>query len=119
MPTFDYNKFVSMARRLLEKFGTTATFTYATSESFNTTTMANTKTTSTFTGNAVVVPFNKIEMDGETIQQQDLRLVVEKTSIVPAVDNTVTWNSVDYRIMNVEIISPGQVDVVYICQLRV
>lgn len=120
MPTFNYQKMVDTASSLLTKFGDTVTVTYATSTSYDVATQTYTKSaTSTFTGQGVVVPFNKSEIDGETIQAQDLRLILEKTSREPAIDDVVTWQGSDYRIMSVEIASPGGVDIVYFCQLRV
>ena len=119
MPTIDYTKFVNMATRLLTKFGKQVTITYTTSETYSTTTLTNTKVTSTFTGQAVVVPFNKTEKDQETIQQEVLTLVLNQTSQAPQIDNVVTWEGVDYRVMTVEVVSPGGVDVVYICTLEV
>lgn len=117
---FDYNKMVSLASRLLEKFGGSSeiTITYATSEVFDVASQTNTKVTDTFSGWGVVVPFDKSEIDGETIQANDLRLFIEKTNRVPEIDNVVTFKGVDYRIMEVESKTPGGEDIMYICQLR-
>ena len=120
MAGFNYNNMQATAAQLLEKFGGASerTITYATSETFNVATQTNAKVESTFTGWGVVNQYDQSEIDGETIQQGDLRLVLEKTSQRPVIDNTVLIDGDDYRIVDVSISSPGGIDLVYFCQLR-
>ena len=107
------------AVKLLTKFGQTVTFTYATSETFTIATQTNAKGTSTFTGKAVSTNYTKTEIDGESVLQGDIRLLVENTSVVPAIDNTVVIDSIIYRLMNVESINPNGSNIMYICQIRI
>jgi hypothetical protein len=120
MAGFDYNKMVSLADRLLEYFGGASklTITYATSEVYNVATQTNVKVTSTYEAWGVVNPYDKTEIDGETIQQDDLRLFLQKSTQEPSIDDVVTFKGKDYRIMEVESRSPGGEDILYVCQLR-
>lgn len=118
MPTFNYAGMQATALNLLTKFGTDVTITYTTSETYTVATQTNAKVTSTFTGIGVVVPFDKTEIDGQTIEQNDLKLIMNNTSRAPAIDNVVTWESIDYRIMEVELKAPGGDNIVYVCRLR-
>lgn len=118
---FDYNKMATVASNLLNRFGgaNQITIEYPTGEAFDVATQTNVKTTDTFTGWGVIVPFQKTEIDGELIEAQDLRLILEKTSRVPEIDNVVTFKGQEYRIMGVEPKTPGGIDIVYFCQLRI
>ena len=117
---FNYTNMSEMAARLLNRFGGTTkiTITYSTSEVFNVATQTNAKVTGTFTGWGVVVPFNTSETDGTTVKESDLKLIIEKTSRVPAIDDVATFKGIDYRIMDVENKTPGGEDIVYVFQLR-
>lgn len=119
MAGFDYTTMQSVASELLEYFGGASerTITYDTGGSFNSTTQTFTKSTSTFTGWGVVSQYDQDEVDGVTILSSDLRLVLQKTSRRPEVDNTVSIDGDDYRIKAVEVSNPGGVDLLYICQV--
>lgn len=107
------------AVKLLTKFGKTRTFTYSTSDTYTTATQTNAKTPATFTGKAVSTNYVKTEIDGTSIQQGDIRLLVENTTVAPTTDSTVVIDTITYRLMNVENISPNGSNIMYICQLRI
>lgn len=120
MAGFDYDAMQGVADELLEFFGGASqrTITYTTSETYNTTTLENVRAESTFTGWGVVTQYTQDEIDGTTIQRGDLKLVLQKTSRRPEVDNTVAIDGDDYRIISVDVVDPGGVDLVYKCQIR-
>jgi hypothetical protein len=107
------------AVKLLTKFGQTVTFTYSSSETYTIATQTNAKTPATFTGKAVSTNYIKTEIDGSSIQQGDIRLLVENTTVAPVTDNTVVIDTITYRVMDVESINPNGSNIMYICQLRI
>ena len=120
-----YNKMQNTADRLLNKFGGTSKLTLKqkSSESFDTATQTNTyvENVGNETAWGVVTQYDSTEVDGALIKQEDLRLTMSAKDITsnPTTDNTVDWQGVEYRVMSVETKSPGGVDLVYVCQLRV
>jgi hypothetical protein len=121
-----YNKMRDkVADKLLNKFGgtTKVTLKQKSSISFDTATQTNTydEDADDQTAWGVVNQFNANEVDGTLIKQDDLRLVMSAVDITtkPTTDDSIVWQGVNYRVMNVDSKSPGGVDIVYICQIRV
>ena len=126
MAKFDYSKMKDLASRLLDDFGgsTKITITYSSANTFDVATQTNTVTESTFDVWGVVVPFNQGELkisqrESESVLSTDLKMFVEVTSRAPEVGDSALYKSKTYRIMNVETKSPGGVDLMYVCQLRI
>jgi hypothetical protein len=120
-----YNEMQTVADDLLNEFGgtTKVTLKQKSSESFDVATQTNTyvETAGNETAWGIVNQYNVNEIDGTLIESNDLRLVLSAKDITskPTTDNTVVWQGVSYRVMNVDNKSPGGVDIVYILQLRV
>lgn len=115
----DYAGLASTAKRLLTDFGNDATFSRTTGATFNPATGSYSGgTVSQFTSKAARFNYGTREIDGETVQRDDLRLIVEVNGGQPLVDDDCTFNSLTYRVMNVVTVSPSGQDVYYELQLR-
>lgn len=75
-------------------------------------------TTTVYTGYAAPINYDNTEIDGTLVERGDLRLIVNKTSAQPRVEDTVTFRSEDYRIIDVRYISVSGVNVAYEIQIR-
>lgn len=108
-----------VAKNLLDNFGETATFNRELVTGYDPTTSSVTGTT-LYSFEADVYPSSYInnEIDGVTITTEDTRLIVDAYQM-PEVNDTVTFNSTTYRVLNVQQISAQGADVLYICQVRV
>ena len=70
------------------------------------------------TGNGVASRYKNAEVDGTLIRSGDQRLILEKVSTVPQTGWRAQVSGKEYKIMDVMPVSPGNQDVIYICQLR-
>lgn len=68
-----------------------------------------------YSGNGVFDSYEAIEIDGNTIQVNDVRLICLQGNIKPAIDDTITYKNVNYRIVA---ISHDPADVTWELQLR-
>ena len=112
-----YSDLAAVATRLLTDKGQQVTFSRETSTGFNPTTGINTTTTSTITGYGAAFDYNSSEIDGTIIVKGDIRFLFEAGS-APQQDDTVTIDSIGYRVMDVKKTAPGGTDVLYEVQLR-
>ena len=113
-------------RKVIQKLGEPCTVTSTTEGAFDPATgTVGAGTTTTQTGYAAPDKYNSFEMgsvntgSGYTVQQGDVKLVLSKLGTRPAVGDTVTMDSVAYRIMDVYPVRMSGADVVYIVQGRV
>lgn len=114
-----YSQLAATAARLLADKGQAVTFSRTTGATYSPVTGAHTGGTPTsFTGNGAAFDYNKSEIDGETVQAGDIRLMLEATSAAPQIDDTATVDGVEYRVMSVFESSPGGVVTHYEVQLR-
>lgn len=115
----DYAGLATTASALLAEFGQLVTITRRTVSSFNPVTGVETLGTATqFTGYGAGFNYKKAEIDGTVIMQGDLNLTLESTATVPAVGDVVTYQTIAYRVMDVETLSPGGTTLIYKLQLR-
>jgi len=112
-----YTDLAAVALRLLTDKGQQVTFSRETTSSFDPGTGINTTTTSTITGYGAAFDYNKSEIDGTIVVKGDIRFLFEAGS-APQQDDTVTIDSIGYRVMDVKKTSPAGTDVLYECQLR-
>lgn len=122
MATFDA-RMVSLAQRLTSKFGESLTFTRVTQGAYDASDGTTaTPTTTNYTANAVPQDYTEFERALESVQQDDVRLCVEKSATDPTeplVGDTVALDSITYKIVNVGKMTTRGVDVMYILQCRV
>lgn len=114
-----YSGLAATAAKLLAEKGQTISFSRQTGGSFDPALGAESgASTTTFTGNGAAFGYNNAEIDGTVVQRGDVRLIVESTATVPEQDDECTVDSVVYRVMAVEPISPAGITVINKVQLR-
>lgn len=108
-----------VAKTLLDTYGEPATFNRELVSGYDPVTSSATGTTN-FNFTADVYPSNYLnnEIDGVTITTEDTRLIVDAFQM-PEINDTVTFNSTTYRVLNVQQIRAQGTNVLYICQVRV
>ena len=116
--SFDYNGSEVTGNDLIRRYGQELTFSREVSSAFNPASGVNTTATTTYTGYGAVFDYNANEIDGDVIQRGDIRLVMEVTSPVPEVGDTVTVDSIIYRMMNIKTLSPAGTPIIFTVQLR-
>jgi hypothetical protein len=115
----NYNSIKGTARSLLAKFGQSMTLVKTTSNSYDTTTGANTLTTSSTTDIGVILPYGDgLKSTTDSLIKQDDQQVFIQMSVVPSVTDKITINSVDYDIVSVKAIEPAGINVLYELQVR-
>lgn len=115
----DYTALRGAATSLITQFGATATFTRTGSSTFDSATGSYSGgSTVTVTGKGARLNFTQGEIDGQTIQRDDVRLVFQSGNGAPLIDDNCSFDSVDYRVMDVRTVSPSGTDVYYDVQLR-
>jgi len=107
-------------RKVIARLGEPCTVTSVTEGAFDPATgTVGAGTTTTQTGYAAPDQYNSFEIDGTVVQRGDVKLVLSKLATRPAVGDTVTMDSVTYRIMDVYPVRMSGADVVYVVQGRV
>lgn len=113
-----YQNLQATASRLLQSKGQNLTFSREVETGFNPGTGVKTNTTTTYTGYGAAFDYMASEIDGTIIQAGDIKLMLEKTATAPEINDTVTIDSVVYRLMDVKKTAPGGIVVKYDCRLR-
>jgi len=111
---FDYATLKKTATSLITKFGASVIITRDVGRRFDPATgkyLTGLTTTSTLKG--VRAQFDTREKSGQTVQEGDVRLLVQAGVIVPNINDTLTFDAVTYRVMNVMAESPSGTDVYY------
>ena len=107
----NYLKKAANARKLLQKFGASFTFTRSTS-TYNPATGVETPVLTEYTGYAVFGRYDVAQYN-ETVQAGDVPLILEAVSVRPEIGDTVDG----YRVMDVAATDPTNAQVV-IYELR-
>lgn len=114
------DRMVATASRLLSTYGEAASFTNYAQGAYNVATGTTGSSTDTvYTGNVAPGQFSAVEQASEEVLISDVRLLVEQTSRPPEVDDTVTFSSKTYRILDVEEVKAQGADIIYILQVRI
>lgn len=113
-----YPRLQATASRLLKSYGQLLTFTREVETGFTPSTGTKTNDLFTFTGYGASFEYKTSEVDGAAVQTGDIKLIVEKMTKTPLINDRVRIDNVNYRVMDVKKTSPGGVDVVYTCNLR-
>lgn len=111
-----YTRLATTAVRLLTKYGVERTFTHTEPGTYDPDTNATGDTSSTYDAKVVKWDYSTFEKQSDAIQQGDIRLIGESASYY--VDDTVTIDSIVYRIDSVEPIKPADTEVAVIIQLK-
>jgi len=118
MGTFSTN-LKGVANTLLTTYGQSVTFTRDTTTEYNTATGGvDLVNSATFTGLIHPSTYRLDEIDGQTIQVNDIKAIVYSTT-EPLLEDSVSVDSVIYRVMNIEKVQAQGVAIVYRLQLRV
>lgn len=73
----------------------------------------------TFTGVGLKIGYEQSDIDGTRVQQGDQQVYAEAVNLPrPVTGELVTVGAVLYPVVAVEVIAPGDVDVLYIIQIR-
>jgi len=118
--TFNYSGLAAAALRLIDKFGRNVTLRSVTAGSYDTATM--TKTGASDADKVVkmaIVEYKQSQIDGEVVQRGDeLGLLAASAVTAKPVVNDIVIDSVQYKIINIETIKPGDTALLYKLQLR-
>lgn len=76
-----------------------------------------TQTTTDMTVKAVFSRYSSFETDGELIRADDVKVLIEAAA-APSLSQRIIDGSVDYSIVNVRTVKPGDVAMLYIAQAR-
>ena len=105
---------------LLTQFGEAVSFTNAAQGAYNPATGSTGAPTDTvYTGYGFPTQFSAIEQAQEEVLVSDVKLIVNKTSQAPQVDDTVTFSSKTYRVLDVQQVKAQGNDIIYILQVRI
>ena len=114
-----YDNIAITAAALISDKGQTVSFSRQTGGTFDPVLGSESgASTTAFSGKAVALSYNKLEIDGTVILRGDVKLVLEATDTEPAANDECTVDSIVYRVMAVEPISPGGTTVINKVQLR-
>ena len=109
----------NVANKLLSTYGQSVSFVRWTTTEYNTATGGvDPVTSATFSGLGHPSSYKLDEIDGQTIQVNDVKMIVYSTS-EPQIEDEATVDNVKYRVMNVEKIQAQGEAIVYRLQLRV
>jgi len=116
---FDYASLKKTASKLISNFGANSVISREDGGGYN---VASGSMSSgipiSFTVKSVRAQFSIAEKASSAVQDADIKMLVEAGKGIPAIDNTLTFDSVSYRIMDVTTISPSGTDVYYELHLR-
>lgn len=101
---------------LIKELGVKYTFTHTTQGAYDPATGTTTDTISTYTAYAVRDEFSAYERNDSSIAVGDIKMIGESANY--AVDDTVTIDSIVYKIMRAAPVKPGATTMVYNLQLR-
>lgn len=117
----DYAASATRALASITRSGTDVTITREVAASFDPTTGQTTPGADIVaTGKGVQTRYSNRDIDGTVIKRGDMRLDVAASglSVEPEQNDSVEIDSVDWIVVNVELIKPATVPVLYICQVR-
>lgn len=116
---FNYNDLRTTSTGLISNFGAATVLQRISGDVFDPATGEYTGgSTVTITGKGVRMMFAKSEINGETIQANDVRLYFQAGNGVPQIDDNCLFDGANYRVMNVMANSPSGTDLFYELQLR-
>ena len=116
---FDYASLRRTASKLIANFGAIASITRTGGSTFNPATGSYSGgSTTTITAKAVRAQFTQAEKASALVQEGDIKMLVESGKGVPLIDDNVLFDGINYRVMDVKVISPSGTDVYYELHIR-
>lgn len=112
---FDYSRLASTAVRLLQEYGRELVFTRDVEGSYNPATGAHATTSTEYTKYAAAFDYRAFEVTG-AVEVGDKRLICEEHAY--EIGDTVSIDSVSYRVMDVMKKSPADTAVYYELRVR-
>lgn len=118
--TFNYSGIASTALALIADFGRSVTLRRVTAGTYTPSSLSvSGASTSDETITAVIMKHKFHQIDGEIIRRDDrLCLVAASGLTVPALGDIIISDSVQMKIVDVEVVQPGDTAVVYRLNLR-
>lgn len=111
------SRMATTATRLLTTYGTSISVSRTTSSAYDTATGSVTESSTSYTGVGNPDTFNFQEIDNVNVLSTDIKLLF-KSDTAPLVGDSVSINSVVYRVLNVGIAIAQNTDILYTLQLR-
>lgn len=119
MGTFSTNM-IATAIRLLTKFGQSITFTRTTVGAFDpATNTTGAPSDSTYVGFAHPSDYSRFERDLESVRQDDIKLLVQKTTTEPKIGDRFTIDSVVYDVIEIDKVKAQGETIIYELQGRI
>ena len=115
--SFDYANTASTALRLLTRFGASASIKRQTAGAYVPATGSAVVTPTTLVTTACVFDYPQKYVDGTLILAGDKQAYLASTP-TPKQGDVLTWQSVDYTVINIKAVSPAGTPVLYEAQLR-
>jgi len=108
------------ASQLINASGRTVVLGKVSNGTYNTSTGTVAPSTANHNFKGLVLEYSNRERDGTLIKQGDRKVVLDAkgAAVVPATNDTITINTLVYRIVDVQVVTDGSVDLVYTCQVR-
>ena len=110
--------FDNLARTLITNYGEELTLLREDSSAYDPATSQVTTVSVSTTGNGYLSNYNFAEIDGNFIRSTDSKLLVHRLEFDPEVDDVVTIDNDDYRIMSVKKVRIEGQTPLFICQVR-
>ena len=117
-----YTNLQNTAGRLLKTYGASFSFSFSNQSAYDPAqSSATSSLPSVFQLKGIVANYKKIEIDGTSVKDTDLKLICEHGSTDlnrPAINKTVNVYGAEYQILGVKEINPAGTPMYYECQLR-
>ena len=110
----------ALALSLIQEFGEACTFARPVIGDYDPATgTANAGTETSFTGYCFPDEYKVNEIDGTSIERNDVKLLVHKiTGVEPEINDKVTFSSIEHRVMDIKKVSTNGVTVLFELQVR-
>lgn len=113
-----YSDMAAEASSLLVEFGETVTLKHKTGGSVDPVAGTVSGSEQSIVANGYPGEFNKNEIDQTNILSTDVRLILEKTTVIPAPNHTIDLGGKTYRVINNRQVGLTSDNVINIVQLR-
>jgi hypothetical protein len=117
--TYSYDKFAQVAQRQIDKYGGTVYLNVPVDGKVNSGTGQITYNQISIPVKGLVTGYSTQDVNNINILESDKRILINVEDGKPLVNNTITANSVDYRILEVDEINPGvNQPIIYVLHVR-
>lgn len=113
-----YSNLAAVASKLLSSKGKLLTFTRKTSTTFSPEEGKRTTSTSTYTGYGAAFNYDLRKTSGEAVVDGSIKLLLENTTTVPILGDTVVIDSRIYKMVSIKPTSPAGEVVIYTIMLE-